>query len=524
MRVSQKQISFLEILLYYPANADTIRQMSTLRPETAGGLKTSAAVLSGIDTSDQLMADCDTVCDISSGLDHLEAKLDATPDISEALARGYFAPDEDDRLRQALLAYRNYRLAAYEIIFRHRDAAVEPNLNGHLKGFLLAFTAALVLSEKSLRIIGVAEHQPMLRAKINEPDSKFEFPSGFFEEVVLGYSSIKNFRILVRADRNWRALRRSSVVRSLDADSRWRRLTDLIRLKRGVVRRRLASMVARRVQHGWRSFLKTALKPAKATQSKVQALVGRGLAGAYVVPNPVHVLTTEVLELLRPRLQPGDVLLCRAEGKLTAALMPGFWSHAAIYLGSIAGLELLGVQDHVHAAKRWRDFPAQISPLGWVIEGVAPRVRISGLETCLQADHVLVLRPNLPREEILNSIGEAFGHLGKPYDFEFNFNVSSRIVCTELVYRCYHRRGDIHFPLVKRLGRFTLTGDDIVNIALDSLKQAGACYPAALQPAGLILKRRDGLPHEVAEDRIIPLLHRIRRGWRPARSFRNQRS
>ena len=76
MRVSQKQISFLEILLYYPANADIIRQMSTLRPETAGGLKTSAAVLSGIDTSDQLMADCDTVCDISTGLDRLEAKLE----------------------------------------------------------------------------------------------------------------------------------------------------------------------------------------------------------------------------------------------------------------------------------------------------------------------------------------------------------------------------------------------------------------------------------------------------------------
>lgn len=497
--------------------------MPSLRPKSPRGLKNSGAVLSGGDTGDRLQSDCDTLCDISDGLDRLEALLDATPVISAALARGYFAPDEDDRLRQALLAYRNYRLAAYGIIFRYYKAAEEPNRSEHLKGFLLAFAAALVLSEKSLRIIEVAEHQPMLRAKINEPDSKFEFPSGFFEDVVLGYSSTRNFRALARTDRNWRALRHSSAVRSLDGDIAWRRLTELIRRKRRVVRRRLVSVVARRIRYCWRTFLKTAMKPAKAARSGVQALVGRGLAGAYVVANPVHVLTPEVLELLlRPRLQPGDVLLCRAEGKLTTALMPGFWSHTAIYLGSLAGLELLGVQDHVHAAKRWQDFPAQTSPLGWVIEGVAPRVRICGLEACLHADHVLVLRPNLPREEIAAAIGEAFGHLGKPYDFEFDFNVSSHIVCTELVYRCYHRRGGIHFPLVKRLGRFTLTGDDIVNIALDTLEQAGAGHSAALRPAGLILKRRDGRPHEVAEDRIIPLLKRIRRGWRPARIFRKQ--
>ncbi len=362
----------------------------------------------------------------------------------------------------------------------------------------------------------------MLRAKINQPDPKFEFPSGFFEDVVLGYSSIRNFRALARADRNWRALRHSSALRSLDGDSGWSRLAELIRRKRGVVRRRLVSVVARRIRHGWRTFLKTALKPAKATRSGLQAMVGRGLAGAYVVPNPVHVLTPGVLESLRPRLQPGDVLLCRAEGKLTAALMPGFWSRTAIYLGSRSGLELLGVQNHAHAAKRWDEFPPQCGPLGCVIEGVAPRVRICGLETCLHADHVLVLRPNLPREEIAAAIGEAFGHLGKPYDFEFDFNVSSHIVCTELVYRCYHLRGDIRFPLVKRLGRFTLTGDDIVNLALDGLGHAGACNSAVLQPAALILKRRDGRPHEVAEERIVPLLQRIRRGWRPARSFKQQ--
>ena len=99
-----------------------------------------------------------------------------------------------------------------------------------------------------------------------------------------------------------------------------------------------------------------------------------------------------------------------------------------------------------HAAKRWEQMPEQAGPLGCVIEGVAPCVRICPLETSLHADHVVVLRPNVPRADITAALGEAFGHLGKPYDFEFDFTVTSRIVCTELVYRCYHHRGPIQFP------------------------------------------------------------------------------
>jgi hypothetical protein len=151
-------------------------------------------------------------------------------------------------------------------------------------------------------------------------------------------------------------------------------------------------------------------------------------------------------------------------------------------------------------------------------------VRISSLEASLHADHVVVLRPNVPREEIAAALGEAFGHLGKPYDFEFDFNVSSRIVCTELVYRCYHRRGPIQFPLVKRLGRFTLSGDDTVHLALDELAKAGGPDSAPLRPVAMILKRRDGQAHAVPPQRIVPLLRRIRSGWRPARKAPRQSS
>ena len=491
--------------------------MTSQRLRPPSGLKPPAPAPAGGDTDAQLHADCDTLREILAGLDRLETLLDQTPVLAAAAQRGYFTPDEDDRVRQALLAYRNYRFAAYEIIFRYREFARIGDEGLRARCFLVAFAAALVLYAKSLKFIHVTERQPLLRAKLNEPDAKFELEAGFFDDVRIGYSSLYNYRALARADRFWFGLRRTVIFRSLDADSDWHWLCEIIRRKRGTIHKSLLGALLRYLRSNWHALWHKALRPARQTRYGLQSLLGGRFAGIHVVSNPVHVLTAEVLGRLRPLLRPGDILFCRAEGKLSAAMLPGFWSHVAIYLGSRGDLAELDVHVHPHAAKRWEEIPQHAGPLGCVIEGVAPRVRICSLETSLHADHVVVLRPNVPREELTAALGEAFGHLGKPYDFEFDFNVSSRIVCTELVYRCYHKRGPIRFPLVKRLGRFTLSGDDVVHLALDELAKVGDLASAPLLPIDLILKRRDGRAHAVAPHRIVPLLRRIRAGWRPAR-------
>jgi len=211
------------------------------------------------------------------------------------------------------------------------------------------------------------------------------------------------------------------------------------------------------------------------------------------------------------------VLLVRDDGRLTAALLPGFWTHAALFLGGRTDLEVLGLRSHPHVVRHWHEIPENSGPMGLVIEALAPCVQLNPLEKCLRVDHLVVLRPMLSERDIAAAIGEAIGHLGKPYDFDFDFNNSSRIVCTGLVYRSYHNRGTIIFSLTKRLGRFTLTGDDIIAQALDGTGESGGARIVPFQPVALVLKRRDGQPHAAPPERILPLLCRIRRGWRPAR-------
>jgi len=450
--------------------------MTTPHLRIPSGLKRSASARVGQDAEAQLLSDRETLRDIVAGLDRLELLVDQTPVFAAGAQRGYFTPDEDDRVRQVLLAYRNYRLAAYDIIFRYRDFAHIAEENLRRRCFLVAFAAALVLYAKSLKIIRVAEHQPLLRAKVNEPDAMYDLEAGFFDDVLVGYSSLSNYRALAGADRFWRSQRRE-IFRRFDPDSEWHWLCDIIRKKRVIVRKRLFDVLLRRLRYDWRAFWRTVLRPAREARYGLQSLLGGHFAGVYIVPHPVHVLTPDVLAGLRPQLQPGDILLCRAEGKLTAALLPGFWSHVAIYLGSRADLEALHVRAHPHAAKRWEEIPEDTGPLGCVIEGVAPRVRICLLETSLHADHVVVLRPNVSREELAAALGEAFGHLGKPYDFEFDFATDHALVCTELVWRSYRPDGEmkgLRVPLVEMMGRETLPANEIARLYADERGRADA--------------------------------------------------
>ena len=103
------------------------------------------AGMTGKDAERQFPRDLRILREIADGLDRLEARLDASPIPQAVRQRGYFTPDEDDRVRQGVLLYRNCRLAAYEIILRYRNYASEQPPDHGLRCFLLAFGAALIV-------------------------------------------------------------------------------------------------------------------------------------------------------------------------------------------------------------------------------------------------------------------------------------------------------------------------------------------------------------------------------------------
>src|SRR5262249_12087270 len=140
--------------------------------------------MNSTDLERQFHADAETLQYVVSGLDGLERNLAEAQTAVQARKRGYFTPDEDDRVRQMLLAYRNYRRTLYPIIDHYREDPDSGDVSLRPRRFLVAFAAALVLYAKSLKLIRHYEHERLVRQKLNEADSKFEMEAGFFDRVL----------------------------------------------------------------------------------------------------------------------------------------------------------------------------------------------------------------------------------------------------------------------------------------------------------------------------------------------------
>lgn len=172
-------------------------------------------------------------------------------------------------------------------------------------------------------------------------------------------------------------------------------------------------------------------------------------------------ITVKQIEAIQQRLEPGDILLERRNWYLSNPFLPGFWPHAALYIGTMDDLDKLGVlahpamQKHLAALRR----PADDGRPRTILEAVSEGVVLMSATHSLHADYVAVLRPRLRLGQIAHAIVQAFEHRGKAYDFNFDFDDREKLICTQLIYEAY--RGMIDFKIVRVMGRNTLPALDI---------------------------------------------------------------
>ena len=220
----------------------------------------------------------------------------------------------------------------------------------------------------------------------------------------------------------------------------------------------------------------------------VQRRVANTMGNIKFWRNGQSLISVGDVHKILPLMHPGDVLLERREWQATNIGIPGFWAHAALFIGNkqerdiffsdektVAWVKSKGVESGGFSDLLAQDYPqafikSQKREEGFdlrVIESIAQGVIFTSLERSFAADSASVLRPRLSKLERAKAIYNAFYFEGLPYDYNFDFLTDDALVCSELIVKSYQPSQDqkgIKFPLKLTAGRLLMPANQIAKM------------------------------------------------------------
>jgi hypothetical protein len=293
--------------------------------------------------------------------------------------------------------------------------------------------------------------------KLNEGSARYRIPRKQFTASFKSLSSPRNARAMYQAIRFAAAHR--DELQTLAADPLVASLIDALPRLEGYLDPSKRGYLKRWAGYRDHSLRRRGASARQQTTHAVLEALGNVAAGLRDRWADKRV-TMEVRNRLAGLLAPGDVLVTRHERAFTNLVLPGYWPHAALYVGTEGDRQKMGIFVEESRASRW-------SGTKCVLEALKDGVLFRDLEETLAVDAVVILRPALTPPEIARCIGRAVDHEGKLYNFDFDFFRADRLVCTEVVYRAYDGAGPIRFELKERAGHPTLSAEDLLDVALE---------------------------------------------------------
>jgi hypothetical protein len=217
----------------------------------------------------------------------------------------------------------------------------------------------------------------------------------------------------------------------------------------------------------------------------IQTGVSEWMGDTKVYRAKKSLISSEQIAALR--VEPGDIMLQRRDWYLSNIGLPGFWPHAALYIGTPDERRKYFDDPSVNEwVKKMGEPSGDLDKLlaanypdayNWtkksehghsyrVLEAISEGVTFTTLEHSADADTMAVLRPKRSKKEKAAALFRAFHYAGRPYDFNFDFDTDASLVCTELVCKAYEPNNDstgLNFPVDSMLGRKVVPANLIVR-------------------------------------------------------------
>ncbi|MGJ8697480.1 MAG: YiiX/YebB-like N1pC/P60 family cysteine hydrolase [Verrucomicrobiaceae bacterium] len=387
----------------------------------------------------------------------LPRECDLRREVSDAIAaqgRGYYLPDEDERIREVYCRYLAVRGTLWEMVLGLKDQLDAEDEEHRMRVFGVSFCAAAMLVRSANFVIGLAVDRPVVWRKLDEAEPRYGLERKTFTRL---YRSLSSLRWMWRYHESWRyyELNHVRIREALEAEG-MDEVANWLSEEEPFFQKSKSAFVRRRFAYRLHSFVRRHVSG----YTKVMFHLFR-MGGSVVAemkqpfrkaPGQGKRVSAAVLAEVGEKLKAGDVIVTRHDDALSNLFLPGYWPHAALYIGKAEEREAMGLSACERSGGGVR-----------VLEAKKDGVLYRELEETLGVDAFVVVRPLAGVDVLREALARAFTHEGKLYDFVFDFSKADRLVCTEVVYRAYHGVGPFVFELSHRSGRHCLSAEDLLH-------------------------------------------------------------
>lgn len=409
------------------------------------------------------------------------AALLATRDV-EALSA-----EERAHVRDLWSAFVEPLMAIEDLKRRYRgwfglDYLKSPEL--HARAFAISFLSLCAELAAGQRFLALVAGNDRVQSLFDEQNPESGLPAGTFRAMRAGLGRVRDASLLPIAS-DWYD---TWIARHLGGQGSIGELARSLDERR----KRAAGAIGAAAIPVGRNKLEILKSEVFADLMPVQKGVAEWFGDTRTAPEGRRLIDDAQLHEMQKHLLPGDVIVERRNWYLSNVGLPGFWPHAALYVGTPAEIAATLDDDPAvvaefgklseHLAKAYPKAFAELAASDdaghahRIVEAVSEGVVAASLEHSCGADYVAALRPRLPKRSIARAIDRALYYMGRPYDFDFDFATDGALVCSELVIKAYEPSGDVPglaIPWITVVGKRAIPPTELVRAFAADRSDAG---------------------------------------------------
>jgi len=334
-----------------------------------------------------------------------------------------------------------------------------------LKELMFGLSVAVTLFDTTLYTYYKFHDNPKIRRLLNEKDSAYRREGNTFEQSVKGIFSLTNSIYLQRAIKIYTLFYVERRILIDDPELAYaHKIIQASFLYNNFKNRKTSGTI-----HDYFRIIGTRIKINAQAKSDFFNYIANSIlyngsrlfgniVGGFQKRRGLLYRDPKFLSRVTSALRPMDVLLEKTPFRLTDNFIPGFWGHAAIYIGTKEDLEELGIWENELVQK----YSKEISKGKFIVEALRDKVQMNTLDHFSDIDDFSLIRTRVEftNAEKAEHILRALSHVGKKYDFSFDVETGDTIVCSELHYRTFI---DINFNTTPYIGRSTISVDQVAE-------------------------------------------------------------